>query len=388
MQDSGFASPRLLAETDLELIDALQIDPRASWVDVGAAIGADPVTAARRWQRLNDAGEAWTTVALGRRQMNAMSMAFLEIDCAAGAAVEVAHTLATVEHLITVQHLAAGPDLFVIAVAASMPALADYLLTDLPRVPGVAKVRAHVATRVFEASRRWRLRVLSPRSVRALAGRPGRPGPPAAGGPMDETDRLLFRALLADGRAGHTELARAVGRSERTVRRRMSRLVAAGDIDFRCDLARSHAGWHSSAVLWLRMPDGLLEETGRALLDWPETRTCAALAGSRNMLLTVGLHTVSDLHPLVVRLEERFPYVRVDDRQLVLRQSKLYGRLLDPTGRAVGVVPVDPWSLSSHARGSAWRGNRAATALPAQADPQHVGLAAADDLQVADGQGG
>jgi hypothetical protein len=65
------------------------------------------------------------------------------------------------------------------------------------------------------------------------------------------------------------------------------------------------------------------------------------------MLLTVGLHTVSDLHPLVVRLEERFPYVRIDDRQLVLRQSKLYGRLLDPAGRCAGVVPVDPWSLSS-----------------------------------------
>ncbi|MEV7009148.1 AsnC family transcriptional regulator [Streptosporangium sp. NPDC051022] len=343
MQDSGIEPRRLLSETDLELIDALQINPRASWADVGAAIGADPVTAARRWQRLNDAGEAWTTVALGRRQMHAMSMAFLEIDCAAGAAVEVADRLARAGHLITVQHLAAGHDLFVIAAAASMPALADYLLTDLPRVPGVAKVRTHVATRVFEASCRWRLRVLPPRAAGALARRPG-PAQPTR--QMDEVDRLLFKALLPDGRAGYTELAGAVGVSERTVQRRLSRLVATGDIDFRCDLARSYAGWHSSAVLWLRMPDGLLEETGRALLGWPETRTCAALAGARNMLLTVGLHTVSDLHPLVVRLEERFPHVTIADRQIVLRQSKLYGRLLDSSGRCTDVVPVDPWRLA------------------------------------------
>ncbi|MEV8633674.1 AsnC family transcriptional regulator [Streptosporangium sp. NPDC051023] len=342
MQDSGIEPRGLLSETDLELIDALQINPRASWVEVGAATGSDPVTAARRWQRLTGAGEAWTTVALGQRQMHTMSMAFLEIDCAAGAAVEVADRLTTAGHLITVQHLAAGHDLFVIAAAASMPALADYLLTDLPRVPGVTKVRTHVATRVFEASCRWRLRVLSPRAVGALA---RRSGAPESTRQMDEVDRLLFKALLTDGRASYSELAGAVGMSERTVQRRLSRLVATGDIDFRCDLARSHAGWHSSAVLWLRMPDGLLEETGRALLGWPETRTCAALAGARNMLLTVGLHTVSDLHPLVVRLQERFPHVDIADRQIVLRQSKLYGRILDSSGRCTGVVPVDPWSL-------------------------------------------
>ncbi|NRQ38810.1 Lrp/AsnC family transcriptional regulator [Nonomuraea sp. NN258] len=341
MQDSGVA---LLAEPELELIDALQINPRATWVEVAAAIGGDPVTAARRWQRLHAAGEAWTTVALGPRQMHAMSMAFLEIDCAPGAAVEVAGALAAAGHLITVQHVAGDHDLFVIAVAASLPALADYLLADLPRLPGVTRVRTHLATRVFEASCRWRLRVLPPAAARALA---RRPAPPESTRHLDDVDKLLFKALLADGRAAYSELAIAVGASERTVQRRLSRLVATGDLDFRCDLARPQAGWHAAALLWLRMPDGLLEETGRALLDWPETRTCAALAGARNMLLTVGLHAVSDLHPLVVRLEERFPHVRVDDRQLVLRQSKLYGRILDRSGRSTRVVPVDPWSLGT-----------------------------------------
>ncbi|MEV4221902.1 AsnC family transcriptional regulator [Nonomuraea sp. NPDC049725] len=341
VQESG----RLLSEAELELIDALQINPRASWVDIGQATGSDPATAARRWQRLTSSGEAWTTVALGKRQMHEMSMAFLEIDCAAGAAVEVAATLAEARHLITVQHVAAGHDLFVIAAAASMPALADYLLTDLPRVPGVAKVRTHLATRVFEASCRWRLRVLPQGAAAGLA---RRSGPPESTRRMDGIDRRLFHALLADGRAGYAELAATVGTSERTVQRRLSRLVATEDIDFRCDLARSHAGWHSSAVLWLRLPDRLLEETGTALLGWPETRTCAALAGTSNMLLTVGLHAVTDLHPLVMRLERKFPYVTVADRQVVLRQTKLYGRLLDPAGRCTGVVPVDPWSLAPH----------------------------------------
>lgn len=33
MQDSDVEPRRLLSETDLEIIDALQINPRASWVD-------------------------------------------------------------------------------------------------------------------------------------------------------------------------------------------------------------------------------------------------------------------------------------------------------------------------------------------------------------------
>jgi DNA-binding Lrp family transcriptional regulator len=341
-QDPDPSARGLLSETDLELIDALQINPRATWAQLGDVLGADPVTVARRWQRLTSAGEAWATVALGRRQLHTMSVAFLELDCEAGAAVEVSDSLAGAGHLISVQHVAGRYDLWVIAVAASLPRLADHLLTGLPQLPGVRKVRTHMATRVFDASRRWRLRVLPRGSAAAL-------GPDLAPAestrPMDDLDRRLFSALSVDGRAPYPELAERVGTTARTVQRRLARLVATGDIDFRCDLARPLAGWHAAAVLWLEMPDDLLEATGRALLDWPEARTCAAIAGSSNMLLTVGLHGVSDLHPLVTRLRREFPHLHIRDRQMVLRQKKLYGRVLDASGRWVRATPVDPWAL-------------------------------------------
>jgi DNA-binding Lrp family transcriptional regulator len=271
-----------------------------------------------------------------------MSLAFLELDCEAGSAIEVADSLSGAGHLITVQHVAGSYDLWVIAVAASLPRLADHLLTDLPQLPGVRKVRTHMATRVFDASSRWRLRVLSRRSVSALG---ADVAPAESTRPMDDVDRRLFTALSVDGRASYPQLAETVGTTARTAARRLARLVATGDIDFRCDLARPLAGWHAAAVLWLELPDDLLEATGRALLEWPETRTCAAVAGRSNMLLTVGLHSVSDLHPLVTRLRLQFPHLRILDRQMVLRQSKLYGRVLDASGRWVRATPVDPWAL-------------------------------------------
>jgi hypothetical protein len=39
----------LLPEADLELIDALQINPRVTWAQLGDVLGVDPVTVTRRW---------------------------------------------------------------------------------------------------------------------------------------------------------------------------------------------------------------------------------------------------------------------------------------------------------------------------------------------------
>jgi DNA-binding Lrp family transcriptional regulator len=331
-----------LPEGDLELIDALQVNPRASWTEIGAALDLDPATVARRWKRLEEARLAWCTIALGQRQLHTMSVAFLELSCEAGAATAVADELARQPHVFTVQHVAGSYDLWAIAIAPNLSILSEYLLHRLPRQPGITRVRTHIATRAFDLSLRWRLRVLNAEQVARL-----RPPvvDPASTRPMDEHDRRLFVALSVDGRRGYTDLEAELGMTARTIQRRINRLTATGDIDFRCDLARSLAGWHGAAVLWLAMPDDHLDETGERLMRWPETRTCAAIAGPNNLLLTVGLHGVADLHGLVTRLRSEFPHATIVDRQMVLRQVKLYGRVLDATGRWVSGTPLDPWAL-------------------------------------------
>ncbi|MCY4669258.1 MAG: AsnC family protein, partial [Rhodococcus sp.] len=46
----------VLDDVDLALINCLQLDPRASWRTVGDALKVDPVTVARRRDRLQDFG--------------------------------------------------------------------------------------------------------------------------------------------------------------------------------------------------------------------------------------------------------------------------------------------------------------------------------------------
>jgi DNA-binding Lrp family transcriptional regulator len=343
--EPGSESARILGEADLELIDAVQVNPRASWTDLGEALGVDPVTVARRWQRLETAGEAWVTVALGPRQLHSMSMAFLELSCEPGAADEVLTSLAAEPHIITIQHVAAAYDLWAIALTPRLADLSDYLLRRLPRHRGITRVRTHVATRVYDASSRWRLRVLNREQVRRLIPRP--PAVTTEIRPLEPADRDLFVALSTDGRRSYRDLESTLGVTARTVRRRLDRLVAGGHIAFRCDFARPQAGWHTGAVLWMAVPDERLDETGRRFLDWPQTRTCAVVNGASNMLLTVGLHSLAELHELVTRIRTEFPYVAIVDRTTTLRQIKLYGRLLDANGRSVSTpVPVDPWALT------------------------------------------
>jgi DNA-binding Lrp family transcriptional regulator len=185
--------------------------------------------------------------------------------------------------------------------------------------------------------------VLGERQVRRL--RTAHPPPSATGArPFGVTDRALFRALSIDGRRTNAEIAEIIGLSARTVQRRITTLMSSGEIGFRCDVARSLTGWPSAAVLWLNVPDDRLDEAGRVLGRRPEVRTCAALADNSNLLLSVGLRSVPDLHDLLVRILRDAPYARILDRSIVLRQEKLYGRILDPAGRSVEAVPVDPWA--------------------------------------------
>src|SRR5262245_46867784 len=79
-------------ELDRSLVGALQLDPRASWTQLGKQLEVDPATASRRWQRLHDAGVAWVTCYPLFTQ-NSVG-ALVEIDCEAGAALGVASELA------------------------------------------------------------------------------------------------------------------------------------------------------------------------------------------------------------------------------------------------------------------------------------------------------
>ena len=115
------------------------------------------------------------------------------------------------------------------------------------------------------------------------------------------------------------------------------------------------------------MPDELLHEAGRDIGRWPETRVCAVVAGAASLFVTAQLHDLQAREPLLRRIRATRPGIEIDDRQIVLRSVKSWGRLLTPDGQAVDVVPVNPWTqtvpyvvrrTSSHVLSGRRRGRR------------------------------
>ncbi|MBB4686763.1 Lrp/AsnC family transcriptional regulator [Amycolatopsis jiangsuensis] len=332
---------KLLDETDLALVDALQVHPRASWTRLAEVLDLAPITLARRWQHLVDTGSAWVTVALSESGMRG---ALLELTCRPGTAERVALTLARLPNVATVGVTTGEFQVFALVLAPTLPAIAETLVRALPIPPEVTTMRSHVYSGLFGGVV-WRLGVMN-RAQTELVREPAG-APPGEIRPFGPADRALFLALGHDGRRPYTELADELGTSPQAVKRRLDRLRRHGDITFRCDVARPLAGWESMALLWLAVPDLGLRSVGRRLGVWPETRHCAAIPGPANLSLIVSLRSLEHLGELLVRIAREHPEVSIVDRRIVLRQVKVHGRIVDELGRSTRVVPVDPWAMSS-----------------------------------------
>jgi len=330
-----------LDELDYSLVNALQIAPRAPWSLIGEVLGISPVTAARRWERLTGEGHAWMTGYYSSTLWRHMPYVLVTLGCAAGSVQQVADALVDDSHAVTVLHTAGTSDLLLGVWISDLRMLSRYVLDRLNRTPGVTTVRISVTTEMFTEASRWRLRSLDPRQQRALSD--WRPDPLVSSPAISPGDRQLIVALSGHGRASLEDLADRTQLSISTVRRRLHRHLGSGALAFRCEVPHTTAGFPVEATLWISVPPARLARTAAELSVLPQTRMCAAVIGSSNLVATVWLRSMSDLSPLEAEIMARIPDIQINDRLLTLRHLKLMGQVLDGSGRAQRYVPMDIW---------------------------------------------
>jgi len=334
----------LLDEVDRRIVHALQIHPRAPWQLVGDVLAIDPVTAARRWQRMERDRLAWVTAYARLADPRNAVTAVVEIDTQAGMGPQVAETIAAEPRALNVKETAGGRDLVVSAQAPTLNELAQFISLRLATVPGVTATRTHLVTAMPTEGSNWRLRSLDAgqrfQLERAVGSTPGL----LREGPWDPLDTRMLALLSTDGRMPIRRLAEELGTSVTTAGRRLKQLVGTR-ISLRCDVARPVSGWPLAAVYFASAPADKLREISQALAAVAEVRSCAIMAGPYNLVIDVWLRNLHDVHNLEAHLCSRLPPLRVTDRAVVLRTVKHMGRLLDPDGRCRGVVPVD-WSIA------------------------------------------
>ncbi|MFJ6984499.1 MULTISPECIES: Lrp/AsnC family transcriptional regulator [unclassified Streptomyces] len=327
-----------LDEVDYLLIAALQHAPRAHWREVGAMVGVDATTAARRWARLTGEGLAWLSCHPAPSVAGDVVTAVIEIDCVPGRLHDVCARLVDESPLFTIEYVTGPRQLLLTAVLHSPARLARYVAFRLEAMDGVATVRTHVVTGLHIEGSRWRIgRVRTPpKQLPVPETAPLRE--------LSEADRDLVFLLARDVRQSVQQLARGAGLSPTTVRRRLARLEAGRAITYRCEAVRSVSGWPVYATLWASAPAKDTARVVARLAGMRETRMCLSLSGPQNLLATVGLRTVGDLRTFESALTHRLPELVVHDRSLTLWQLKHAGKILDPDGRVLRAVPViDDW---------------------------------------------
>ncbi len=330
-----------LNETDLALVNALQINPRAPWSLIGQALGIGATTAVRRWQRLVDQGSAWMSAYPGRELARRLGLAFVQVTCEPGRQIEVAQAMAADPHVPTVDYVAGNYDLFAHVVAPGLSEVSDYVVHQLSLVPGVAQARTVVSPRLFSEGSRWQVQAISRGQKETLRARSPQPAPTTS---FTALDRALLLALGENGRAPFSELGPRLGVSASTVRRHVDSLLAAGMLRLRCEVARAHSPAPVTVLLSLRVPPDQVEATARWLGLLPEVRMCAAISGSANLLLVAWLASPGDAVALESTLVTKLPRLEITDRAVVLRPIKLMGHLLDKAGRSASRVPLDFWA--------------------------------------------
>jgi Lrp/AsnC family transcriptional regulator for asnA, asnC and gidA len=103
--------------------------------------------------------------------------------------------------------------------------------------------------------------------------------------PLDELDREIVRLLQRDGRASNTDMARALGVTETTVRKRVSRLLDAGLMNVVAVPTPEALGLTVSAIFGVSVELSEMSAISAALRATPEVRYVGMSAGRYDILV-------------------------------------------------------------------------------------------------------
>lgn len=343
--DVSLGTPFRLPETDLAIVHALQVEARAPWARVAAAIEVDAGTVVRRWEQLNQHGMAWLTVwPTPERWAGVTDAAVVRVTPAPADHDSVVRALCALPWVVNLDETAQG----LAALAVGGPGLAllgAKIRSEISLLPGVQRVENWYLSSVLREDGGWRLRVLSERQQRILSDSraPESTGVPRPV-PAEQAERVL-RLLREDVRMPIGRIAEELGLSPTTAGRLIDRLTRSAHLRFGCDVALPAAGLGRGAMLFLETDDPFT--VARAAARHPAVHRAFTLASRASVAVSCRFHSLTVLPEIEQQIFDaaaadspRMRFVRVEDRWPVVTSYKRNGRLLNQEGRSSGEVPV------------------------------------------------
>ncbi|MDH2426783.1 Lrp/AsnC family transcriptional regulator [Sphaerisporangium sp. TRM90804] len=139
---------------------------------------------------------------------------------------------------------------------------------------------------------------------------------------LDEIDRRLVAALQVSARAPWGDLGKILGEHERTVARRVQRLITAGAIRITATYDDLRSGVGHPVHIRVRTDPGSVDTTARSLAARPDVRGVFAITGAADVwceLIASGDDHLRQLHEILANEVPAIPGVRATEAQVVLR---------------------------------------------------------------------
>jgi Lrp/AsnC family transcriptional regulator for asnA, asnC and gidA len=112
---------------------------------------------------------------------------------------------------------------------------------------------------------------------------------------MDELDRKIIQILQTNGRASNARIARDVGVSEGTVRRRLKALVSDGYIKVVALPDPEVLGYDTEALVGIQVDPDKIDEVANTLVELKESSWVSVTTGSFDIFCWVTLPTSEEL---------------------------------------------------------------------------------------------
>jgi len=138
----------------------------------------------------------------------------------------------------------------------------------------------------------------------------------------DALDRQIILFLQRDGRASYVDMARTLGVSEATTRRRVERLLKAGIIEVTACVEPRQVGLEAEALVYIQVDLDKLTQVGQRLAAMPEVREVIYTSGAQDLVLRVVLPSGNDLLPFLTRRVAAIPGIKSTQTSYVLQAEK------------------------------------------------------------------
>ncbi|PZC49791.1 MAG: Lrp/AsnC family transcriptional regulator, regulator for asnA, asnC and gidA [Chloroflexi bacterium] len=139
---------------------------------------------------------------------------------------------------------------------------------------------------------------------------------------MDELDRKIIGILQQDGRASNAKIARQLGVSEGTIRRRLKRLIEDEAIQVLALPEPSKLGYGTEAIVGLQVDPGKIEDVAAALASVPEALNVSVTTGAFDLFAWVALPSSEELHSFLLAVVGNIQGVRRSETFVIMSVKK------------------------------------------------------------------